>query len=503
MFLNHLSLRCLRCLPVLHLPVWMFISNKCFNTVADIVFLVDGSNSIGPANFLQIREFLSSLVENFEVAPDRIRIGLVQYSDTPYTEFSLSTYQNKEEILSYIQKLRYKTGGKFTGKGLEFMLKQHFVEKAGSRAQQNVPQIAIVITDGDSQDEVKSQAQELRQRGIKIFAIGIKDANETLLRQIASEPYDQHVYSVSDFATLQGISQSVIRKVRREHTSFSSSSSLTVLFEACISVVRAISIYLIMASTSKAFKDVCIRVDVTAQADIVLLVDSSGSIGESDFEEVRKFLHSFVDSFNLRPDKVRVGLAQYSDRPYQEFLLGDYSDKRDLHQKLTDLIYRRGSTNTGLALTFIRDNYFRLARQNVPGIAIVITDGESNDDVEEPSQRLRNLGVSIFVIRVGRGNMEKLHTIANIPHEEFLFSIDSYQELQGLKESLRNKVCFTVTLQSQGNRFYLVCFPICVYTVGLLNMKTLKLLQKHLLALSPITVNYNLLLSVLKYGTIY
>uniref|UniRef100_A0A671KYF2 VWFA domain-containing protein n=1 Tax=Sinocyclocheilus anshuiensis TaxID=1608454 RepID=A0A671KYF2_9TELE len=188
----------------------------------------------------------------------------------------------------------------------------------------------------------------------------------------------------------------------------------------------------------------------TAQADIVLLVDSSGSIGESDFEEVRKFLHSFVDSFNLRPDKVRVGLAQYSDRPYQEFLLGDYSDKRDLHQKLTDLIYRRGSTNTGLALTFIRDNYFRLARQNVPGIAIVITDGESNDDVEEPSQRLRNLGVSIFVIRVGRGNMEKLHTIANIPHEEFLFSIDSYQELQGLKESLRNKVCFTVTLQSQA-----------------------------------------------------
>uniref|UniRef100_A0A672LBJ1 VWFA domain-containing protein n=1 Tax=Sinocyclocheilus grahami TaxID=75366 RepID=A0A672LBJ1_SINGR len=175
-----------------------------------------------------------------------------------------------------------------------------------------------------------------------------------------------------------------------------------------------------------------------------------GSIGESDFEEVRKFLHSFVDRFNLRPDKVRVGLAQFSDRPYQEFLRGDYSDKRDLHQKLNDLIYRRGGTNTGLALTFIRENYFRLARQNVPGIAIVITDGESNDDVEEPSQRLRNLGVSIFVIRVGTGNMEKLHTIANTPHEEFLFSIDNYKELQGLKERKKVKVCFTVTLQSQA-----------------------------------------------------
>ncbi|KAF4106106.1 hypothetical protein G5714_013768 [Onychostoma macrolepis] len=388
-------------------------------TVADIVFLVDGSGSIGQKNFQEVREFLSSLVENFDVAPDKIRIGLVQYSDTPRTEFSLNTYQNKEEILSYIQNLRYKTGGTFTGQGLEFMLKQHFVEKAGSRAQQNVPQIAIVITDGDSQDEVESQAQELRQRGIKIFAIGIKDANETLLRQIASEPYDQHVYSVSDFAALQGISQSVIQEV-------------------CTTVEE----------TRKEVIQMSRGCNETAQADIVLLVDSSGSIGDSDFEEVRKFLHAFVDSFNLRPDKVRVGLAQFSDRPYQEFLLGAYSDKKDLHQKLNRLIYRRGGTNTGQALTFIRENYFSLPRKNVPGIAIVITDGESNDDVEEPSQRLRNLGVFIFVIRVGTGNMEKLRAIANIPHEEFLFSIDSYQELQGLKESLRNKVCFT--LQSEA-----------------------------------------------------
>uniref|UniRef100_A0A8C0Y9K5 Si:ch211-62a1.3 n=1 Tax=Cyprinus carpio carpio TaxID=630221 RepID=A0A8C0Y9K5_CYPCA len=390
-------------------------------TMADIVFLVDGSASIGLENFQQIREFVSLLIGNLEVATDRIRIGLVQYSDTPHTEFSLNTYQNKEDILRYIQNLRYKTGGTFTGQGLEFMLKQHFVETAGCRAQQSVPQIAIIITGGESQDEVGSQAQELRQRGIKIFTIGIKDAKETLLRQIASEPYDQHVYSISDFAALQGISQSVIRKV-------------------CTTVEE----------THKELIQMSRGCNETAQADIVLLVDSSGSIGASDFEEVRKFLHAFVDSFNLKPDKVRVGLAQFSDRPYQEFLIGDYLDKTDLHQKLNGLIYRRGGTNTGQALTFIRENYFSLARKSVPGIAIVITDGESNDDMEEPSRRLRNLGVFIFVIRLGMGNMEKLRAIANIPQEEFLFSIDSYQELQGLKESLRNKVCFTVLLQSEA-----------------------------------------------------
>lgn len=194
----------------------------------------------------------------------------------------------------------------------------------------------------------------------------------------------------------------------------------------------------------------------------MLLVDSSNSIGDG-FKEVRHFLHAFVDRFNLKPNKVRVGLAQFSDRTYQEFLLGDYLDKGDLHQKLDGLIYRRGGTNTGQALTFIRENYFNLARKNVPGIAIVITDGESSDAVDEPAQRLRNMGVAIFVIRVGTGNMEKLRTVANIPHEEFLFSINSYQELQGLKESLRNKVCFTVGVQSEGNILPCMLSHLCLY----------------------------------------
>jgi len=194
----------------------------------------------------------------------------------------------------------------------------------------------------------------------------------------------------------------------------------------------------------------------------VLLVDSSSSIGDN-FKEVRTFLHAFVDQFNLRPDKVRVGLAQFSDRTYQEFLLGDYLDKADLHQKLDGLIYRRGGTNTGQALTFIREKYFNLVRKNIPSIAIVITDGESRDAVDEPAQRLRNMGVAIFVIRVGTGNMEKLRTIANIPHEEFLFSINSYQELQGLKESLRNKVCFTVGVQSEGNILPCMLSHLCLY----------------------------------------
>lgn len=173
--------------------------------------MVDGSWSIGAENFEQIRRFLYTLVNSFDVGPEHVRIGLVQYSTTPRTEFLLNTHQNKEDILQYISRLPYMGGGTRTGQGLDFMLTEHFVEAAGSRAGRNVPQIAVVITDGESQDEVELHAQELRRRGIVLYAIGIKDADEGQLKEIANEPHSQHVYSVSDFAALHGISQNIVQ----------------------------------------------------------------------------------------------------------------------------------------------------------------------------------------------------------------------------------------------------------------------------------------------------
>lgn len=91
------------------------------------------------------------------------------------------------------------------------MLNEYFVEVAGSRPGENVPQIPIVITDGKSQDDVELRAQELKRKGIVLYVIGIKEADEDQLKEIANEPHSQHVYSVSDFSALQGISQNIIQ----------------------------------------------------------------------------------------------------------------------------------------------------------------------------------------------------------------------------------------------------------------------------------------------------
>lgn len=61
------------------------LAGRCNNVqAADIVFLVDGSSSIGRANFLQVKGFMAGIVKPFASAVSQtgIRFGAIQYSDT-------------------------------------------------------------------------------------------------------------------------------------------------------------------------------------------------------------------------------------------------------------------------------------------------------------------------------------------------------------------------------------------------------------------------------------
>lgn len=70
---------------VRHTLYHVFFAGTCNNVqAADIVFLIDGSSSIGRANFLQVKGFLAGIVKPFSssVSESGIRFGAIQYSDT-------------------------------------------------------------------------------------------------------------------------------------------------------------------------------------------------------------------------------------------------------------------------------------------------------------------------------------------------------------------------------------------------------------------------------------
>ena len=55
------------------------------------------------------------------------------------------------------------------------------------------------------------------------------------------------------------------------------------------------------------------------------------------------------------------------------------------------LRYRRGSTNIGRAIEFTINRVFSATRVGTPKILIVLTDGESQDDVTAGANRARQV----------------------------------------------------------------------------------------------------------------
>ncbi|NXV40959.1 COKA1 protein, partial [Uria aalge] len=129
--------------------------------------------------------------------------GLSQYSSDPRTEWELSAYSTRDQVLEAMRNLRYKGGNTFTGLALTHVLEQNLKPEAGARLE--AEKLVILLTDGKSQDDANLAAQMLKNLGIEIFAIGVKNADEAELKQVASEPLELTVYNVLDFPLLSSL----------------------------------------------------------------------------------------------------------------------------------------------------------------------------------------------------------------------------------------------------------------------------------------------------------
>lgn len=172
---------------------------------------MDGSSSVGPSNFQEVRLFLRSLASGLDIGPDNVRMGLAQYSDAPHEEFLLMDHMNRTELLAALGSVPYRTGGRETGKAIKFLRTQYFTRKAGSRADQRVPQIAVVITDGDSTDDVVVPARELRKHGVLVFAVGIGNVNRKELEAIANRPSRRFKFTIDSFQALQRLTKGLLQ----------------------------------------------------------------------------------------------------------------------------------------------------------------------------------------------------------------------------------------------------------------------------------------------------
>ncbi|XP_053400755.1 collagen alpha-6(VI) chain-like [Mercenaria mercenaria] len=303
---------------------------------ADIVFVLDSSDSEGAENFKKEVEFVYNFAAQFSIGTSNVQFSVVTYSSDVRNDFFFNKYNSRNAVLHAIRNIQYMGQGTNTSAALNFVRTHTLLPANGART--NSTKFVIVITDGRSNDQdlTKKEAQLLHTKA-EVISIGIgPGVDNTELSNIAS---NHHVVKVNSFALLNTIKK-----------------QLTDL--AC-------------ESGSCPFKPV----------DITFVLDGSGSEGHSNFNKQLQFISNITQQFEIGENNTRVSLVTFANKVHNEFFLNQYYNKTELLSHIAHTAYPNGETNTHSAIHFVSHHTLSPnhgAERNVTKLVIVLTDGKSS-----------------------------------------------------------------------------------------------------------------------------
>lgn len=180
---------------------------------------------------------------------------------------------------------------------------------------------------------------------------------------------------------------------------------------------------------------------------MVFLVDGSGSIelqGKGNFQRSKDFLIALVREFEIGPDQTNVATVLYSQHYRIIHHLDTFKTLVGVKNAIQGMGFPSGGTRTGQGLNVIRNEILKnlgVAREDVPKIVVVLTDGLSKDSVVGPSRALRDMGVTIITVGVGCCFYKpELNEMATDPDKDHVFEA-KFSDLPKIVESLREKIC--------------------------------------------------------------
>ncbi|TKC41563.1 hypothetical protein EI555_015686, partial [Monodon monoceros] len=180
---------------------------RCTEGPVDLVFVIDGSKSLGEENFEIVKQFVTGIIDSLAISPKAARVGLLQYSTQVRTEFTLRNFSSAKDMKKAVAHMKYMGKGSMTGLALKHMFERSFTQVEGARPlSARVPRVAIVLTDGRAQDDVSEWASKAQANGVTMYAVGVGKAIEEELQEIASEPTEEHLFYAEDFSTMGEIS---------------------------------------------------------------------------------------------------------------------------------------------------------------------------------------------------------------------------------------------------------------------------------------------------------
>ena len=190
---------------------------------------------------------------------------------------------------------------------------------------------------------------------------------------------------------------------------------------------------------------------VSAGADILFIVDSSGSIGSAQYEYARRFISKVLDELDVGESAFQVAIDIFSNGVEHSLNFVRGRDKAHAKQVAVSLRYLYGGTDTTSALRMAQDYSFTTAHgarskeRAFARIAVLITDGFPNDEASsiQAAANLKNAGVKLFAVGVGSSISEAyLRSVASAPICSHVFQLTNYETLaHAFPTELKMRLC--------------------------------------------------------------
>ncbi|CAH1784875.1 unnamed protein product [Owenia fusiformis] len=419
-----------------------FNCNHECNGYIDLVFVLDTSGSIFEANFDLVKTFVKDIILNLPISSSKTRVGAVSFATSAQRNFYLNTYFDNRELLNAIERIPYTGGATNIAEALQLIRLDIFKEVNGDRA--SVPNVVVLITDGAStvsSYDTLPQANLLKNSGAHIVAIGVgNELKPSEIRGMATDPDADNALIVENFFNLRLLEADMLTM-----TCFDTDDCTSVPCQAggqCIDKVNSFECVCPNGRSGPTCSLTC-----NGEKDVVILVDSSGSIGEDNFKKVTDFVHDLVDSLEIHNGLYQVGVATFADDAVLEFHLNTYEKRSEILNAISSIQYTKGATNTAGGIELARTMFSPQNgdRINADNLLIIVTDGVPRvRKGEERSQAdtAKANGIQIKTIGVGPNiNADKLKELASSPTDENVRTVIDFNSLGNQIESLRQEIC--------------------------------------------------------------
>ncbi|XP_023378237.1 integrin alpha-M isoform X4 [Pteropus vampyrus] len=203
---------------------------ECPQQDSDIAFLIDGSGSIISSDFQRMKEFVSTMMDQF--TKSKTLFSLMQYSEDFQIHFTFKDFKDKPNPRLLVRPIKQLYGETHTATGILKVIREVFNSRNGAR--ENARKILVVITDGVKYGdplEYKDVIPEADREGVIRYVIGVgvafnSERSRQELSTIASKPPRDHVFRVNNFEALKTIQNQLQEKIFAiEGTQIGSTSS--------------------------------------------------------------------------------------------------------------------------------------------------------------------------------------------------------------------------------------------------------------------------------------